>query len=330
MTRLILALIFAMMLGIIISPLIVSYLSRIKASQSILGYVKEHEAKSGTATMGGLIFIIVGLATFLVFFSDNYIFATMCLLSFVGYGMLGFLDDFLKIHYRHNEGLKPYAKIIGQVLISLIFAIYVYYSPIIGSTILIPFYGQIDIGIWIIPFVVFVFLATTNSVNLCDGLDGLAGSVSSVFLFATIIIFSLFVSRNTLSAELVGNINNLNILSMGVLGGVLSFLCYNRHPAKIFMGDTGSLALGGYISAICVVTRFYLLIPICGIMFVVSSLSDIIQVLHFKRTKKRIFLMAPIHHHFQMKGHSEEAIVNAYVWVSILFSCIAMLLFFSK
>lgn len=318
------AIVFATLACLIISPLVIALLKRLKANQSILGYVEEHKGKNGTPTMGGIIFIIGALATFLMFINTKYTLATICLLALVGFGLLGFVDDLLKVKLHHNEGLKPWQKMLGQFVISLGLALAIYFNPNIGGQIIIPFVNiTVDIGWGIIPFIILVFIATTNSVNLTDGLDGLAGSVSAVFITCITIVISLYYSDN-MSSDYVTNLQSVSVLSCGLVGGILAYLVYNQNPAKVFMGDVGSLALGGYIACICCVSKFYLLLPIVGIMFVLSSVSDIIQVLHYKRTKKRIFLMAPLHHHFQMKGYSETKIVYCYTLVTILISCVVI------
>ena len=230
-----------------------------------------------------------------------------------GYGFLGFLDDFLKVKFHHNAGLKPYQKLVGQVGLGLIVGLYLFFS---GRTSLSFFSMNFDIGLWVVPLAMLVLVATTNSVNLTDGLDGLAGGVSFVFVlfFGVILALSNVAENQTLA-----------LLSFGMCGAILGYLGLNCFPAKIFMGDTGSLALGGFIGAIGVLSGFELYIPLLGIMFVLSALSDIIQVLHFKRTHKRVFLMAPLHHHFEQKGVHENRIVTIYIIVTTAV-CLAVLL----
>ena len=223
------------------------------------------------------------------------------------------LDDFIKIIYRHNEGLRPYQKIIGQFGLALIVSLYIYFS---GRTSLNFFGITFDIGAFIIPLVILVLIATTNSVNLTDGLDGLAGGVSFVYLLIFGILLTLFNSIE---------MSNLAIITFSLCGGLLGFLMFNCFPAKIFMGDTGSLALGGFIGTVAVLTGLELILPIMGIMFVLSAVSDILQVLYFKKTKgKRIFLMAPLHHHFEQKGVHENRIVIVYISITAVISLIVL------
>ena len=298
----------------LVAPMVLWLCKKLKASQNILHYVDKHAAKQGTPTMGGLIFLLTMLFSACFLFQSNSFLAWFAIIVTLAYALLGFLDDFLKIHLHHNEGLKPYQKIVGQVGIALIVGFFMYFS---GGTSLTFFGWTFDIGWAVIPLVLIVLVATTNSVNLTDGLDGLAGGVSFVYVLTFGIILA-FLGKNN------ADFNNLAMLCFGLCGGLLGFLMFNCFPAKIFMGDTGSLALGGFISVMGVLSGLELLIPIMGIMFVLSALSDIIQVLHYKRTKKRVFLMAPLHHHFEQKGVHENRIVVIYMVVTMAV-CLAVL-----
>ncbi len=279
---------------------------KLKFSQTILHYVESHAGKSGTPTMGGFIFIIAGMITFIFFSNENSLFAWMSLVVMFAYGMLGFLDDFIKVKFHQNKGLSPWQKIIGQVSIAIIIALFVYFK--VGTS--LDFFGmKIDLSWGIIPFTIFVFLAITNSVNLTDGLDGLAGGVSSVY----VLFFGIILSLST-----IGEIQSLATVSFVMFGAILGYLAINTHPAKIFMGDTGSLALGGFIACVSIFSGKVLLMPIMGLMFVLSALSVVIQVAYFKKTRKRVFLMAPLHHHFEKKGVHENRIVTIYIIVTTL------------
>lgn len=309
-------LVLCMLIACAISPLIIKWLYKLKFGQSILIYVEKHKQKSGTATMGGIIFVLAGLVGYFVFYSKNNLLATMTMFSFVFFGVVGFLDDFIKIKYKQNEGLKPYQKIIGQLGIAIILAIFVYNSNLVGSECLIPFTNKtIDMRYWIIPFVIVVYLAIVNSVNLIDGLDGLCGSVSSVVIIVMCVIITI-ISKQLEGVELT-EINNLVIVCMGVAGAILGFLVFNVFPAKVFMGDTGSLAIGGVIASLTVFSKNYFLIMIVGIMFVLTTLSVIMQVVYFKLTHKRIFKMSPLHHHFEQSVH-ESKVVSIYVIVTLI------------
>ena len=304
--------IVALAFSILLAPLVISVCKKLKASQSILHYVDKHAQKEGTPTMGGFIFLLAMLVGIFFLMSEQRFSSFFLILVTLSYALLGFLDDFLKVHFHHNEGLKPYQKIIGQFGLALIVALYIYFS---GRTSLNFFGLTFDLGLFIIPLVILVLLATTNSVNLTDGLDGLAGGVSFVYL----LIFGIILTLAT-NVEM----NNLALVTFSLCGGLLGFLVVNSYPAKIFMGDTGSLALGGFIGTLAVLTGLELILPIMGVMFVLSALSDIIQVLHFKRTKKRVFLMAPLHHHFEQKGVHENRIVVVYIVITTVM-CLGVL-----
>ncbi len=298
---------FALLL--ILKPL----LKRLKAGQYILGYVKEHKNKNGTPTMGGLAFIaaliIVGACA--LGFSDGRANLTFAITA--GFMFVGFLDDFLKIYHKENEGLKPYQKILFQLAIASVAAAYCYINKY--TVLYVPFGGgfSFDIKWGIIPLIIFIFLATVNCVNLTDGLDGLAGGTSCAYLFVMGLLLSIQKTQN------------LSVLSFVAVGAVAAFLVFNGNKASIFMGDTGSLALGGLISCLSVFSGNSLYIPLVGIMFVISGISVIVQVIYYKRTRKRVFLMAPVHHHFQMKGYSESKISYAYFILTALVGIICLI-----
>ena len=299
-------------ISILFLLLLLPLLRRLKAGQYILGYVKEHKEKGGTPTMGGLAFIaaiiIVGLCLSGV--NDSKVNLSMAITA--GFAVVGFLDDFLKIYRKENEGLKPYQKIIFQLAISAIAATYCYVNGI--TYLYVPFGNgaRFNIGWGIIPLVLFVFLACVNCVNLTDGLDGLAGGTSLAYLFILGIMLA------------VQNSGQAAICFVAV-GAIAAFLVFNANKASIFMGDTGSLALGGFIACVSVFTENTLYIPLLGIMFVISGISVILQVIYYKRTRRRIFLMAPLHHHFQMKGYTECKIAYAYVVITAFIGLVCLL-----
>lgn len=329
MVLLIGAFLITFLVSILLAPMLIKLAKRAGARQEILEYVTAHKSKQGTPTMGGLIFVLPVLILCPILYNGQATVMFVTLGVFLGYALLGFLDDFIKVHTHKNLGLRAYQKVIGQVGISVIIGLYAYYTSPLGATLFVPFYGAVNIDWWIIPFVIFVFLAMTNSANLTDGLDGLAGSTSFVMLLALtaiIMITSNKLMLNGDSLNTVSELNNLALVGSATAGGVLAFLCYNSYPAKVFMGDTGSLALGGVISCLAVFSGFAILLPLICLVFVVSAVSVIIQVLHFKRTKKRIFLMAPLHHHFEQKGMHESKIVALYTITTIFVSILAVLL----
>ena len=310
-------LVVCFVISLVIAPLVIKGLKRLKFSQEILVYVEQHKSKSGTPTMGGVIILISSLIGFLLFCRKDNMLATISLLTMLSFGVLGFLDDFIKIRLKHNEGLKPYQKVIGQLGISIILAVYIYMSDLVGSEIVIPFSNlSLKIGWGIIPFVVIFFVSVVNSVNLIDGLDGLCGGVSSVVIFVFAIILSIVSS--SFSGVYFEEVNNIIIVLLGVVGSILGFLCFNGYPAKVFMGDTGSLALGGLIAVTTALTRQYLLICIIGVLYVLTTLSVIIQVVVFKVTKgKRVFKMSPLHHHFEVSSH-EAKVTLVYALITLV------------
>ena len=320
--------IITFLVSIIFAPVVIKLTKKLKLGQNILGYVKEHSAKQGTPTMGGVIFILPSILVSLFFLKSNLTMPILCLAVFLAYGIIGFLDDFIKIKFKRNLGLRPYQKIIFQLLLAIIVAVFVYKNNLIGSSVFIPFtVNKINLGWFIIPFVITVLLATTNSVNLTDGLDGLAGSVSLIFFIAITLVSSFYLNFSTIAmqSEYSVQIQNLINICWCVSGGLLAFLVFNFYPAKIFMGDTGSLSLGGLMGVVCCFSGTSLYIPIIGFMFVVSSLSVIIQVLYFKKTKKRVFLMAPFHHHLQHKGMYETKIVFIYIVITLLLTLMTLM-----
>lgn len=286
-------------------------LKRIKAGQPIYEYVKTHKSKDGTPTMGGLFFVLCSSIVFLIFYGVTDTISIFSLSITLAFMVVGFLDDFLKIRYKQNQGLKAYQKILFQSSISLICGFFAYNR---GVTIFnIPFFPtSIEMGVWTIPVVALVFIAVTNSVNLTDGLDGLAGSSSIIYL---IFICILIYCQNSYSVLLSGT---LIPLSCVFIGGLLAFLVFNVSKAQVFMGDTGSLAIGGLISSVSIFSSNSFIIPVLGIVFVLSSVSVILQVAVYKKTKKRVFLMAPFHHHLQMKGLSESKISYLYSLVTVI------------
>ena len=241
---------------------------------------------------------------------------------------MGFLDDFIKFKFKRNLGLRAYQKIIFQLLVSVAIGFFAYKSELVGSTLIVPFTDKtIDIGFWIIPLVSLIYIATTNSVNLTDGLDGLASSTTMTYMFSFILLL-LFLLTGTLGAggEIqVVEYKNIVMLASVTCGAMLCFLIYNCFPAKIFMGDTGSLAIGSLVASVAVFTKTSLYIPILGIMFVLSSVSVILQVSYYKLTKKRIFLMAPLHHHFEKKGVHEVRITVCYSVITLLIGVATLL-----
>lgn len=304
-------------------------LKRLKAKQEILSYVKLHAKKNGTATMGGIGFIAAFIAVSLLLVKVSSRLALVTMAITLAYGVIGFLDDYIKIRYRRNLGLTAVQKSIAQIIIAVIASVFMYTERLAGSRILLPFSGrEIDIGWLIIPLSLFIFLGGTNGANLLDGLDGLAGSVTACISLILGVLLSFEALRQAqfgyiaLSEEYEA-LALLCFVMSGVLG---AFLLFNCNPAAVFMGDTGSMALGAFTVCICLFSGNALLIAFLGLGYVVTALSVIVQVLYFKISHgKRLLLMAPLHHHLQMKGLSETRIAAVYSAVTLVIGGIILL-----
>lgn len=309
------------LLSVAAGLLVVPLLKRLKAGQPVLKYVKEHKGKDGTPTMGGLFFIPSAAIVFFAFGGGSGRVAAVSLTIGAAFMAVGFLDDFLKIKLKRNEGLKAYQKIIFQTAISVLAGVFAYKNGI--DVFFLPFIKKtVNAGLFAAPIIAFAFIALTNGVNLTDGLDGLAAGTSLIYL---VFITALVAAESAAFPETLANreeYEKLMLLSACIIGASAGFLMFNVSPAKVFMGDTGSLSLGGFIGAISVFSFNTLFIPLLGIVFVLSVVSVIIQVAHYKRTKKRVFLMAPLHHHLQLKGFSETRV--SYIYPAI--TCITGIL----
>ncbi len=305
----------AFAVGMILLPPNIALVKRLKAGQPILSYVDNHKAKSGTPTMGG-ISIIIALFTALFYTENTDKTALIILIVTMGYALIGFIDDFIKVRYKHNKGLSAAQKLIFQVLIAVIVSVYAYYSPSVGSEIYAPFAPKaLELGRLAPAYFIFVFLAFTNAVNLTDGLDGLAASVTATNGFFCCAILGIAFFAGVLTGD---GTSDMITLCAALVGCLCAFLCYNTHPAKIFMGDTGSMALGGFLACVAVLCKMSLSMLLVGIMYIMSSLSVIIQVISFKTTGKRVFLMSPLHHHFERKGVFEGKIAVIYTLVTFV------------
>ena len=316
---LIITFIVTIILGIIIIPI----LRKLKVGQMERGEgPQSHLKKQGTPTMGGIMIIIamviVTVGACIYFTVNNQIDVAHkilpVLLLTLGFGLIGFIDDFKKLVLKNTEGLKPSYKMLGLLIISVAYVAYLIYGLKIGTETYIPIWKQyIDIPIYLyIPFAIIVILGTTNAVNLTDGIDGLASSVSAIILTCLTVI-GIMIGRPEISV--FGSI---------VIGAVLGFLVFNLHPAKVFMGDTGSLLLGGVISAIALYLKMPLLLLVVALIPVLETLSVIIQVAYFKKTGKRVFKMTPIHHHFELSGWTENKVVIVFSLVTLLVCIIGL------
>lgn len=316
--KLFLTFVLSFLLSLLTLPLVIAVAKKLKAKQPILKYVEQHKDKVGTPTMGGLGYILPSAVVGIIFASGGLNSGRISALATISYCLLGFLDDILKIKRHDNGGLTPAQKIVGQLGIAGVLGYYSYKNTVCQN-VRIPFTAEcVNFGYWIIPFSIIIFLAVTNAVNLTDGLDGLAGNTSLVYLLCfAVILFSLWYKK----------IIDLSLLvfDFALLGGIIAFLIFNSKPAKVFMGDTGSLALGGAVASISCFSGNQLIIPIIGIMFVVSCISVIIQVVVFKISRKRVFKMAPFHHHLEKCGMSETRIVSIYSSITAVFGSLGVL-----
>lgn len=289
---------------------------------------KRHLTKSGTPTMGGIILVLGILVACFICGSGDIEFVFTAILVTLGYGVIGFIDDYIKVIKRRNLGLRAYQKLLAQIGLALVLSIYAYRSPMVGSALYVPvFHTMWDLGWMYIPFTVFVMIAVTNSVNLTDGLDGLASGISIIVTATMGIFINAIVAQSTQAGgdpNYIQNMKNLLVFSGAVTGACMGFLRFNHYPAQVFMGDVGSMALGGAIVIMAVLTRTMLILPVLCAMFMVSSVSDIIQVAVFKLKGRRVFKMAPLHHHFELSGMHEVRVVWMYMLLSLMFAIISL------
>lgn len=316
---LIITFIVSIILGIIIIPI----LRKLKVGQIERDDgPKSHLKKQGTPTMGGIIIIIamvlvaIGICIYFTINGQITIAHKILpvLLLTLGFGMIGFIDDFKKLVLKNTKGLKPSYKMLGLLIISVAYVIYLIYVLKIRTQTYIPIWKQyIDLPIYLyIPFAILVILGTTNAVNLTDGIDGLASSVSAIILTCLTVIGIMFGKPE------------ISVFGSIVIGAVLGFLMFNLHPAKVFMGDTGSLLLGGVISAIALYLKMPLLLLLIAIIPVIETISVIIQVVYFKKTGKRVFKMTPIHHHFELSGWTENKVVVIFSVITLIVCVIGL------
>nr|WP_092068217.1 phospho-N-acetylmuramoyl-pentapeptide-transferase [Dendrosporobacter quercicolus]NSL47004.1 phospho-N-acetylmuramoyl-pentapeptide-transferase [Dendrosporobacter quercicolus DSM 1736]SDL72243.1 Phospho-N-acetylmuramoyl-pentapeptide-transferase [Dendrosporobacter quercicolus] len=309
------AAVMAFIIAIIGGPVIIPLLRQLKFGQSIRQEGPErHYAKAGTPTMGGII-ILAALIVPAVYFAGSSLEVWLALFVTLGHGLLGFVDDFIKVVLKRSLGLKARQKLLGQIIMAIALC-YIAINYMGRQTDLwIPLLGiHVDLGALYYILIFLVLVGTTNAVNLTDGLDGLAAGTTTVAALAYAIICMHFAKPE------------LAIFCVALAGATLGFLRYNAHPAKVFMGDTGSLALGGALAAVSVMTKTELLLVIVGGVFVIEALSVIIQVISFKSTGRRVFLMSPIHHHFELAGWSENKVVTVFWLVGAVFSAIALVI----
>ena len=311
---LIVAALTAFALSALLSAAALPVLKKLKAAQTVLGYVEKHAKKSGTPTMGGIAFVLATAIVVFVF-CDSHV-AKVAAGAMLGFGLIGFLDDAIKVLFRRNLGLKAYQKIVGQAGVTAIMVAYGYRLDG-GAVAHIPFAGMdVDLGVWYIPLAALAYLGTVNCVNLTDGLDGLAAGTGTVYFAVLGIVCTM--------TAIAGD-GQLAMMSFALAGALTAFLWFNSNPARMFMGDTGSLALGGAAASVSILSHNIFLIPLVGIMYVVSGISVIVQVVSFKLTGKRVFAMAPFHHHLEYRGVKESKIVAEYTIVTAVAGALGLL-----
>jgi phospho-N-acetylmuramoyl-pentapeptide-transferase len=309
--------IMGFLISVLLSPIFIPFLRRLKFGQSIREEgPKSHQKKTGTPTMGGVMILLSISVTTLVmtnkFSSTPSVEIFLLLLVTIGYGLLGFLDDFIKVVMKRNLGLTSRQKLVGQLIIAIIFFIIIIQHDF-STVVNVPGTDlSYDLGWFYIIFLVFMLVGGSNAVNLTDGLDGLLAGTAAISFGAFAVL-----AWNQSQYDVA-------IFSVAVVGAVLGFLVFNAHPAKVFMGDTGSLALGGAIAAIAILTKLEILLVIIGGIFVLETLSVIIQVISFKTTGKRVFKMSPLHHHYELVGWSEWRVVVTFWTVGLLFAIIGI------
>ncbi len=312
--EIVLPVIIAFAISAVLGPIVIPFLRRLKVGQTERKELESHLKKNGTPTMGGLM-ILASIVITSLFYVKDYPKIIPVLFMTVGFGVIGFLDDYLKVVLRRSDGLLAWQKMLCQIVVTAIFAWYMIKKSEISLTMLIPFSGgkYLDIGWVAIPLLFFVVIGTVNGTNFTDGLDGLASSV-------TIMVATFF------SVVAIGTNAGIAPITCAVVGALLGFLLFNVYPASVFMGDTGSLALGGFVVASAYMMQMPLFIPIVGLIYLVEVLSVIIQVTYFKKTGgKRIFRMAPIHHHFELGGWSETRVVAVFSITTAILCMIALL-----
>ena len=319
MQTLILAILLSFALSLGLGHVAIPLLHRLKFGQPIRDDGPQtHLKKSGTPTMGGIFIALAMALTALIFFGQSGTYLWAAVIGSLAFSIIGLIDDLKKVLEHNSKGLHAWQKIVLQLFFSTLVAVYAYLNPQIGSALYIPFWGEmLDFGVWYIPFCIVFMIALTNSVNLTDGLDGLAGSVT-VINAATYALIFLAAGASALQTDML-------IFSGALVGATMGFLRYNTYPARVMMGDVGSFLLGGALSMLAIFSKLQLMVPIMGVMFMMSSISCILQVGSYKLRKKRIFKMAPLHHHFELLGVHETKIVSVYTLLTVA-ACLASML----
>lgn len=311
----ILPVIISFAISALLGPVVIPFLRRLKVGQTVRDEgPKAHLKKNGTPTMGGILIMIAVVVTSLLYVKDFPKIIPILFLT-LGFGLIGFVDDYIKVVLKRSMGLRAWQKMLGQFVVTGIFTYYIINYTDVSLAMKIPFWAghYLDFGIFNIPVLFFIVIGTVNGTNFTDGLDGLASSV-------TVIVATFF------TVVAIGVESGIEPITCAVVGALLGFLLFNVYPASVFMGDTGSLALGGFVAATAYMLQMPLFIPIVGFIYMIEVLSVILQVGYFKMTGgKRIFRMAPIHHHFELGGWSETRVVTVFSIVTALLCMVAYL-----
>lgn len=308
--RAVIAIVAALGIVLVMGPALIPWLHRLKAGQTIRDDgPQSHLNKAGTPTMGGIMMISAVLVVVFMLAGWDYE-ALAALLALVAFGAIGFWDDYIKVVLRRSLGLRARVKIVLQLLLGVALIIVLQWLGR-GTEIIIPFCGAVvDLGWFYYPFILFVLVGTPNAVNLTDGLDGLAAGVVAIVMIPLLLIC------------LLSGHNGLAVFCGAMIGACVGFLVFNHHPAHVFMGDTGSMALGGGMVMVAAIAQMEILLVVIGAVLVAEAMSDIIQVASFKSTGKRVFLMAPLHHHYELKGWSEQKVVLVFWTAAAIFAVI--------
>lgn len=313
-TKILLSVIMPFLISVALGPVVIPFLRRLKVGQTVREEGPEsHLKKNGTPTMGGILILISVVAASLVFVKDYPKIIPVLFLT-LGFGMIGFLDDYIKVVLKRSMGLRPWQKFALQIVVTGVFAFYLMRWTDVSLAMKVPFLDGVylDFGVLNIPILFFVVIGTVNGTNFTDGLDGLASSV-------TVLVATFF------SVVAIGTGSGIEPVTCAVAGALMGFLLFNVYPASVFMGDTGSLALGGFVAASAYMLQMPLYIVIVGFIYLIEVVSVILQVSYFKLTGgKRIFRMAPIHHHFELGGWSETRVVAVFSIVTALLCLVAL------
>jgi phospho-N-acetylmuramoyl-pentapeptide-transferase len=301
---------------VVLCPIVIPFLARLKFGQFVRNDgPRSHLKKAGTPTMGGVVILAGILLTSLIYLGSHPNILPILLVT-VSFGIIGFIDDFIKVVMKRSLGLKAYQKIIAQLIITGVYCFYMFKINEFSTQIYIPFTDgvSLDLGFVYIPLIFIIMIGTVNSVNLTDGLDGLASGI-------TVLVATFF------TVVSIGIDSDISPITCAAVGSLLGFLLFNTYPAKVFMGDTGSLALGGFVAATAIYLKMPLFLIIVGFIYVIESISVMIQVGYYKITKKRIFKMAPIHHHFELSGWNETKVVVVFCIITAILCLIGLLAF---